>query len=41
MKMKKNYIAPEIVVYVMDEDVITTSAGIEITDPDINKCGWI
>ena len=37
--MKKNYIAPEIVVYEMNEDVITTS--IEITDPDINKGGWI
>lgn len=41
--MKKNYIAPEIVVYVMDEDVITTSVEqIIITDPDIKKCDyWI
>ena len=37
--MKLTYKAPEIVVYEMTEDVITTSY--EITDPDVGKGGWI
>ena len=39
--MKENYNAPEIVVYEMNEDVITTSPVVDITDPDIDNGGWL
>lgn len=39
--MKQNYTAPEILVYDMAEDVITTSPVVDITDPELEDKGWI